>query len=378
MYPIPELQAALFSLLFSVLFGEKVSLPTQQLAQLYQFAAGHDLAHLVGVAISQEQEKEPAGQAFRKQFQMAMYRYIQQDAALMEISRAFDKAGIPYLPLKGSVLREYYPEPWMRTCGDIDILIHPADFEKAKETLIKQCCLKFESANKKDAQFYGPLGVHLELHFVLISNEAVVALRPDAIWSHCTHDGFRYAMADEDFYAYHLMHMRNHFSTGGCGIRTFLDLWILNHRVEHDGKKRDAKLAECGLTEFAAASVHLSEVWFGTAEHTRLTQAMEDYIVGAGVYGSVENWAQVRQAQNGGKAKSLFKRLWLPYDRLKWSYPKLEGRRYLQPYYEAKRFFKMISSGRMGRSIQEVKTNQSMDLRRREELRAMLDQLGIS
>lgn len=344
--------------------------------ELYHFAAMHDLAHFVchSAVYKDELRKCEVG---KNLFQAAIFRHVRQDAALHEISDAFTEAEIPFLPLKGSVLRRYYPEPWMRTCGDIDILIRPSDFERGKKALIEQCSLEFHSISKKDAQFYGLRGVHLELHFVLIRDTALPALQPDEIWSHCTHDGFCYAMPDDDFYAYHLMHMKEHFVTGGCGIRTFLDLWVLNHRVEYDSEKRSIKLAECGLTEFAGACTHLSEVWFGTAAHTPLTQSMEDYIVGAGVYGSVENWVRVRQVQGGGKVKSLLRRLWLPYDKLVWDYPGLEGRRYLQPYYEAKRLFKMVFSGRMGRSIQEMKANQRMDRQSRKELQAILDQLKI-
>lgn len=347
------------------------------LKELYRFALMHDLAHFVchgalgAGKVCQEKGEKNA-------FKMAVFRCIQQDTMLHEIGNAFTRMEIPFLPLKGSVLRHYYPEPWMRTCGDIDILIHSADFERAKETLIEQFGLRIESAGKKDAQFYGPAGMHLELHFVLISDETVVALQPDMIWSRCTHEGFCYAMTDEDFYAYHLMHMRKHFLMGGCGIRTFLDLWVLNHRVEYDNSKRNAKLSECGIVDFANACIHLSEVWFGTEAYTPLTQAMEDYIIGAGVYGNADNEVQVRQAQNGSKFKSLIKRLWKPYDKLIWDYPKLEGRRYLQPYYEAKRFFKMIFGGQLGRSIQEVRANQNMSKQNREKLRSMLDQLGIS
>ena len=41
-----------------------------------------------------------------------------------ELKEALEKAEIPFLPLKGSVIRKYYPEPWMRTSCDIDLLIH--------------------------------------------------------------------------------------------------------------------------------------------------------------------------------------------------------------------------------------------------------------
>ena len=43
----------------------------------------------------------------------------------------------------------------------------------------------------------------------------------------------RLLLADEMFYFYHIAHMVKHFEVGGCGIRPFLDLWIMNHRMEH-------------------------------------------------------------------------------------------------------------------------------------------------
>ena len=166
-------------------------------------------------------------------------------------------------------------------------------------------------------------------------------------------------MSDADFYAFHLEHMKQHFTTGGCGIRFFLDLWILNHSVkDKQEKKREEKLERCGLTEFEYAVRSVTEVWFGKAEHTELTHQVERFILaGGGVYGSVENWAIVQKVRNQGKLKSVIRRIWLPYEELCWSYPSLEGKRYIQPYYEAKRFFKMIADGRWNRSVQELKAN---------------------
>lgn len=48
-------------------------------------------------------------------------------------------------------------------------------------------------------------------------------------------------MSDADFYAFHLEHMKQHFTTGGCGIRFFLDLWILNHSVKDKKEKKERK-----------------------------------------------------------------------------------------------------------------------------------------
>jgi hypothetical protein len=39
------------------------------------------------------------------------------------ICLVLEKAKIPHIPLKGSVLRKLYKEPWLRTSCDIDILV---------------------------------------------------------------------------------------------------------------------------------------------------------------------------------------------------------------------------------------------------------------
>src|SRR5262249_48048069 len=47
---------------------------------------------------------------------------------LAELLAACNAAGIPVLPLKGSLLAtHYYPEPGLRPMNDLDVLIHPAD-----------------------------------------------------------------------------------------------------------------------------------------------------------------------------------------------------------------------------------------------------------
>ena len=147
-------------------------------------------------------------------------------------------------------------------------------------------------------------------------------------------------------------------------------------RVDKQEKKREEKLERCGLAEFEDAVRSVTEVWFGKAEHTELTHQVERFILaGGGVYGSVENWAIVQKVRNQGKLKSVIRRIWLPYEELCWSYPSLEGKKYIQPYYEAKRFFKMIADGRWNRSVQELKANaKGQEL---SDVEGMMKKLGL-
>lgn len=56
-------------------------------------------------------------------------------------------AGISYMPLKGSLIRDWYPEPWMHTCTDMEILVKKEDIECATAIL----CEKFSYRQDKIA-----------------------------------------------------------------------------------------------------------------------------------------------------------------------------------------------------------------------------------
>ena len=352
--------------------------------KLYTISCRQDLSHIVGLAIESDETKtsrETLAPELEKKFElqknMAIYRYTNQEFAISEIGEAFEKNEILYLPLKGSVLRYAYPEAWMRTSSDIDILIQEKDYERAKEILKTQCRFEYESKNKKDASFFRDECVHLELHTNLVKDVSVKRLHPEYIWNYVERDGFACRMQDEDFYLYHIEHMKNHYLTGGCGIRFFTDLWVLNHLIKYDVKKRTEVLAESRRLKFEQNTRYLLEVWFEGAAHTDLTRKMEQFILSAGVYGTIENWALIQEVRQSGKIQSVWKRLWLPYESLCWTYPELEGRRWLQPYYEWKRFARMIAEGRWSRSVTELKANRTVSKTEKKKIKQMLEELGL-
>ena len=306
----------------------------------------------------------------------AIFRYIAQDQAYLEIQECFTENKIYFMPLKGIVLRKYYPESWMRTSGDIDILIQLGDFSKAKDLLTNVCGFVFEKQDKKDATFTRGT-VCLELHFYLIKDESQEEFSTKYIWENAIKDGYCCSMKDEDFYAYHMAHMKHHFETEGCGIRFFLDLWILNHNILFNLEERQKKLKRCRLYKFAVSSERLSEVWFGEKKHSELTKCMESYIFKSGLFGNVENLACIQEIKSGSSIKRVLRRLWLSYDDLYWLYPQLEGKKYLQLYYEIKRFIDMIKDGRWSRTKHELQVNLNYNKEYKKMLGKMLKQLDL-
>ena len=84
---------------------------------LYKLSKAHDLAHLVGDALIKNDliGNDEIKEKYQKQVMIAIYRYEKINYELNRLRSALNEARIPFIPLKGSVLRQYYPEPWMRT-----------------------------------------------------------------------------------------------------------------------------------------------------------------------------------------------------------------------------------------------------------------------
>lgn len=380
------LAALRFSLMGEPLSDEvKNSLTAERLVALYQLSKKHDLAHLVADALDKNgllPANEPVSQQFLQQRVMAVYRYEQSRYELQEMCRVFEEEKIENIPLKGSVLREYYPEPWMRTSCDLDIFVKKEDVERAVAALKNKLRYQHTGKGSHDESLYSESGVHLELHYALIE-DYIVGKGDDIltdIWMRIVPvDGYVYrkAMTDEAFYFYHIAHMAKHFTAGGCGVRPFMDIWILNEKIPPDREKRQQLLQDGGYADFAAAAQKLSDVWFGNAALDKTCEEMQKYIFHGGVYGTIENRVAVQQVQKGSKFKYVLSRIFLPYEKLKHAYPVLKKKKWLTPFYQVVRWFRIVFKGGVKRSVTEFSVGAAVSDEKRERTAALLQELGL-
>ena len=380
----------LFNLLRSQICGGELQedlakqLTAEKLEELYHLSAQHDLAHIVGKAL----EKLPVtgGDAvlpkFRKQTLQAVYRYIKLDHEYQRICQMLESRQIPYLPLKGSVLRAYYPEPWMRTSSDIDILVKEQDLDQAEAILTKEMGYVKHSKNAHHISMASADDVRLELHYSLLEEQysEVRNQMLGQMWQIVTPAAgteFCCEMPDEMFYFYHIAHMAKHMIKGGCGIRPLLDLWILNHRIDGDRQKRKALLEQGELLAFAQAAEALSEVWFSGAQSSELLQNMEVFIVTGGVNGSLENSVAVRKGRTGSKLGYLMSRVFVGYKVLHGYYPILEKHRYLQPFCWLHWWLKRVFGGGGYRLALEMKAQARIAAQEENTAVNLIEQLGL-
>ena len=360
-------------------------LDTDTLKRILLLSKSHDMAHIVASFLERSgllPEGED-GEKIKKLKMLAMYRYLGFSRELPSIKETLEDAKIPFIVLKGSVIRKFYPEPWMRTSSDIDVLVREDDVERARKAIETELEYTTDSRNAHEIGMFSPSGVHLELHRTLIEADEFASFENvlSQVWEYTKlEEGseYSYVMTDDMFYYYHVAHMAKHYMHGGCGIRPFVDMYLLNTDSTEAIEKRKVLLTRGGLKNFSEAAEKLSLVWLSGASHTPLTKEMESYIIGAGVYGSQENYVAVQQTRQGNKFKYVLSRIWLPYDRLKHYYPSLNGKRLLLPFYEFRRWMKLIfSKTTRRRSINEMRASGNLDTAKAESLAKHMQDLGL-
>ncbi len=364
-------------------------LSPESLDALLTMSRRHDVAHIVGQALESLGclKDDATSLTFRQMPMQALWRYVQLNFAYEQISGVFQEGQIPYIPLKGTVLRNFYPAPWMRTSCDIDILVHPEDLSRGIQLLKEKLGYETRSGVKTDhdISLFSPEGVHLELHFDALPERYA---KPETreliqkIWDMAYPErsgSFCYCLPDGLFYFYHIAHMALHFEAGGCGVRSFLDLWILNHRVDHDLGEREQMLQRGGLAAFGNAARQLSEYWFSGVTPDAPVLSMGDYILRAGVYGDKDNRAAFGQAKMGGRMKYLLlRRVFMPYDYLKAEYPVLQKHKWLLPVYQVVRWLRMLTRGDLGRTVRELRANADVSQSGSRDMKKMLSFLQLS
>ena len=379
---------AMFALIRKVVCGAEVSEAIKEtitpdlLPQLYALSKSHDMAHIVAQGLSDLGllgEGEVSAK-FQKQQMLAVYRYQKINYELEQICQTLEDAKIPFIPLKGSVIRKYYPEPWMRTSCDIDVLVHEEDLDKAIEKLQTALHYKVDGMrNYHDISMFSEGGIHLELHFNIqedMENLDKVLFR---VWEYTvpSENAVRHFQTNEFLLFHHIAHASYHFVSGGCGVRPLLDLWLMRAHLSYNEQRVIDFCTECGIAKFYSAMINLSKVWFSEKEYDSVPKQMSDYILKAGAYGNIENKIAAKQNKMGGVLKYSLSRLWRPYNSLKNYYPILQKYKWLFPFMQVRRWFRLLFKASAKNALRELSVNQTVSQDKISETTELLNKLGL-
>ena len=372
-----EAKEKLFKIIRKVVIDGERDIPevrdmkSEELDALFALAGAHQMKHILSFAFYTGGEVRFAKSVFSSARQTAA-----QEHAARVISDAFLQNEIPFVLLKGAVIRQLYPEGWMRNSCDVDVLVHDTDLDAANEALTARGFARLETLSSHDVAYsFGT--VHIELHYALIEEHVMSAANSilEGVWDRLSKtESGELVMPDDMLYFYHVAHMAKHFQHGGCGIRSILDLWMLNHRTSFDGDARDRLLRQGELLKFEREMRRLSEYWFSDGVGDGL-EVIEAFVLTGGAYGRVDSGVSLMKSQSGGRVKYIFKRLFAPYSMMVRYYPVLKKHPYLLPIYYVKR---CIGALRRDKSRYFFELNESLKRdENAEKVAEMLKTLGL-
>ncbi len=365
------------------------ALDEKTLRAVYALAKRHDLGHLLASSIRNAKCKmqnaelgawstEIVAELERARL-TAAWRVKNIEIEQGRVGKCLSEARIPHIFLKGAVMRSYYPETWMRTSSDVDVLVPRDMLGSAVKALTGGLDYRISTVERDDASIFSKSGVHLDMHTLFEGDRDDCALLNSA-WesAECGIQNSEYErfLTPEHFYFYHVAHMAEHMRSGGCGIRTFIDLYLINSRLTFDREALDALLAEYGLDRFERAAVRLANAWM-RGEDTQELAPLEEYVLTGGVYGNVEQGVAVRRRDGRGKFSYVMRRVFMPYEELRQRHPSLDGRRWLTPVYEVWRWLSLLVPARWRRSHAELKNAISVSDEKISSTVELFDSLGI-
>ena len=352
---------------------DKKRIETIDLKALYEAARKHSLTAMVYMVLEDTGVFEVTDQAWIRQWKddkdKAIRKNILFDTERNQLFAIMEKAGIWYMPLKGVVLKDYYPKYGMRQMSDNDILY---DAEHGKELLaiMKQRGYKVEVFGSGNADVYmKPPVYNFEMHRMFfhfdVKKKEWAEYYADVKSRLLPDEGKKYGyhFSDEDFYIYIMAHAYKHFSGGGTGLRTLVDEYVFLQKKETslDWAYVRGELEKLGVSHFERMCCSLSKKIFSLdidANVENLTEEEKTELgkfLYSGTYGTVEQYTKngLRQLQPGDepvtrkvKIRYCLSRLFPGQEWCRVNVPFLDRHPYLIPAFVVYRAFRAIFCNR--------------------------------
>ena len=354
--------------------GENVDLQGAEdiAAEIYALAKAQDVLGLICNGIEKNNGVLPpeTEQARIR----AVYRHAQNEYALKKAKEALNAGRIAYIPLKGSAIKHLYPEPWMRNCIDIDILVHEKDIDKAVQVLTEAGYKTDGEREYHDVSLYYGI-THLELHFSICENIPRIDSVLERVWKYTEPvSEYEYRETDE-FFVFHIVtHMLYHFLRGGCNIKQFVDLWLLRKNSAYDEIKLQSLLNTCRLGKFYKVICAFTDCYFEGNEQTELFRKIETQILNGGIIKRKTASDNISITVGGGIKKYILNSVFLPKREMEWIYPQVKKHPVLLPLYYTKR---MITKT-IGKDKNRAKEVMKACRKSPDETEKLLNDMGLS
>ncbi|MDY3860998.1 MAG: nucleotidyltransferase family protein [Ruminococcus sp.] len=269
---------------------------------------------------------------------------VNQQYELKAIFKDFENEGAYFLPMKGTVMKDEYPNSCFRHMSDADILFKVEQLPKVK-AIMERHGVDFDYFDDDNQyHFEKKPFLFIEMHSSLLNHTDKNREYFLQIWNKSVlKEGCKYqfTMQAEDFYIYQLEHASNHYRKGGIGVRILLDLhlFVKNH-PDMNWAYLNRQLEITGLKKFSEELNKISQKWFDNCDFEVLSP-LEEFIFLSSTLGRDEYYYAVlslehrREQQKEHKKPSRLKfflsSVFPSKDKMKRQYSYLEKFPFLLP-----------------------------------------------
>ena len=293
------------------------------LERLYRLAKFHTVRGAVCIALKRAgvQDKQ-FDQAYKKAVRKNIYLDMERTAILSN----FEDNGIWYMPLKGSVLKDLYPENGMREMSDNDVLFDAEKQVQSKSIMLSHGYTAEHYGVSNHDVYMKPPVLNFELHTSLFGSahaEPLFKYYADTkrLLRKDEDNNYGYHFSDEDFYVYMTAHEWKHYNGSGTGIRSLLDCYVYC-KVKGDTLDWEYITAQCKqleIADFEQERRTLAVKIFSSDTLPNLTENEHEmlmFYLTAGTYGTIENSIE-KKLKRQSKAKYILSNLFPNPDYMK-------------------------------------------------------------
>ena len=275
---------------------------------------------------------------FAQERMKTIRKILIMDSERKSILTAFENAQIWYMPLKGVILKDYYPQPGMREMCDNDILF---DASRAKDVKAIMESLGFSTVHygrRHQDDYQKPPVSNFEMHRMLVlpTNHVLTAYYEDIDDRLLSVKGYERRFSNEDFYIYMIVHEYKHFIWRGTGLRSLLDTYVFLHRFQDtlDFDYIRGEMQKIGMEAFEEKNRVLAMTIFQPdADLEMLSEEqkkqLEKYVV-SGAYGNKVLQIQ-KDVEKWGKLGYILRRVFIPMKTVKTAFPYFYEHKLLLP-----------------------------------------------
>lgn len=330
-------------LLSSVLNGtEPVVMPEgMTLGGLYIYEKEQDVSNMAYIALKKLGYSDLELIEYQEDYKLNVLREARFELGGQQVFDAFEKAEINFLPLKGAILKNYYPNPALRTFTDIDIYVGK-EIDRAEQELFKLGYEKTGDDEHNDVGYTKKPSLHIELHKDLFPDDYDFEGYFDEPYVHTDlKEGYKYyhLYRTDDFFIHVLCHLYKHFTFGGCGLRQYLDIYVMTQKMKLNMDYIRSELKSFGMDGFLDTTLKLNRFFYdGEKPNDELIEIAE-FVFNNSTFGNADNRLVLDYDKGHGEKRTLwgnikyFMERWgLNYSQMKLKYKVLKYLPFLLPF----------------------------------------------